>query len=123
MEPSETAILDEITLSAMRFHARVGVLPHEAQVPQPIEVDVTAAVDQTLRAPDVLDYVALYEAVAAVMATPHIFYLEEAADRIATAALALRGVRRVTVAVRKPHAPLPGPVDYAQVRITRPRDV
>ena len=32
----------EITLRAMRFHALVGILPHERELEQPIEIDVTA---------------------------------------------------------------------------------
>ena len=32
--------MHEITLRAMRFHALVGILPHERTTPQPIEVDL-----------------------------------------------------------------------------------
>jgi dihydroneopterin aldolase len=52
----------------------------------------------------------------------HIAYLEEAAERVAAAALRIQGVRSATVAIRKPHVPLPGPVEYAEVSITRERD-
>lgn len=110
---------DTITLRGMRFHTRVGVLPHEAELPQPVEVDLEVAIDASVRAPHVVDYTALYAAVADVMSARHIGYLEEAAERTATAALAVRGVIGATVAVRKPHVPLPGPVEYAEVRITR----
>ena len=113
---------DTITLRGMRFHARVGVLPHEAELPQPVEVDLEVAIDASVRAPHVVDYTALYAAVSDVMSARHIRYLEEAAERTAEAALAVRGVVGATVAVRKPHVPLPGPVEYAEVRITRFRD-
>lgn len=112
---------DTIALRAMRFHTRVGVLPHEAQIPQPVEVDLDVTVADDVRPPRVVDYTALYAAVAGVMSTPHIHYLEEAAERTATAALAVAGVVSASVAVRKPHVPLPGPVAYAEVRITRHR--
>ena len=115
-------IPDTVVLQGMRFHTRVGVLPHEAQLPQPMEVDLSVTVDDAMRPPNVVDYVALYAAVAEVMATPHISYLEEAAERIASAALLVKGVRTATVSVRKPHVPLPGPVDFAQVSITRERN-
>ena len=36
--------LDEVTLRGMRFHALVGVLPHEAEFAQPLEVDVSVGV-------------------------------------------------------------------------------
>jgi len=113
---------DTITLRGMRFHTRVGVLPHEAELPQPVEVDLEVAIDASVRPPRVVDYTALYAAVANVMSARHIHYLEEAAERTAAAALAVRGVVGATVAVRKPHVPLPGPVEYAEVRITRFRD-
>lgn len=115
-------IRDTVVLRGMRFHTRVGVLPHEAQLPQPMEVDLSVTVDDVMRPPNVVDYVALYAAVAEVMATPHISYLEEAAERIASAALLVKGVRTATVSVRKPHVPLPGPVEFAQVSITRERN-
>ena len=113
---------DTVSLRGMRFHARVGVLPHEEQLPQPVELDLSVTVDQTVRPPHVVDYVALYSAVAEVMNVRHIAYLEEAAERVAAAALRVRGVRSATVSIRKPHVPLPGPVEYAEVSITRERD-
>lgn len=113
---------DVVALNGMRFFTRVGVLPHEAELAQPVEVDVAVTVAAGLRAPDVVDYVALYTAVAGVMSAAHISYLEDAAERIAAAALRLGGVRTVTIAVRKPHVPLPGPVAYAEVVIHRSRD-
>lgn len=106
----------------MRFHTRVGVLPHEAQLPQPVEVDIAVTVDDSVRPPHVVDYVALYAAVANVMGTRHIAYLEEAAERVAAAVLLVPGVRIASVSVRKPHVPLPGPVEFAEVSITRERD-
>lgn len=113
---------DMVSLKGMRFHTRVGVLPHEAQLPQPVEVDLTVTVDDTMHPPNVVDYVALYGAVSDVMGARHIAYLEEAAERVATAALLVSGVRSATVSVRKPHVPLPGPVEFAEVIITRERD-
>lgn len=113
---------DIVSLKGMRFHARVGVLPHEAQLPQPVEVDLAVTVEGTVKPPNVVDYVALYAAVSKVMGAPHIAYLEEAAERIAVAALSVAGVRSATVSVRKPHVALPGPVEYAEVSITRERD-
>ncbi len=59
------------------------------------------------------------QSVAEVMGARHIAYLEEAAERVAAAALLVAGVRSATVAVRKPHVPLPGPVECAEVTITR----
>lgn len=103
----------------MRFHALVGVLPHERELPQPLEVDLTAWVPG--RGADVLDYRALYAAAAEPALAGH-GYLEELAEAVAGATLALPGVERVTVAVRKPHVALPGPLDYAEIRVERSHD-
>jgi 7,8-dihydroneopterin aldolase/epimerase/oxygenase len=109
---------DEVTLRGMRFHALVGVLPHEAQFPQPLEVDVTASV---ARGSAVLDYRLLYAAAADAVDAGAIGYLETFAADVADRALQLGGVARVQVAVRKPHVALAGPLDFAEVRITRER--
>lgn len=107
----------EITLRAMRFHALVGILPHERTVAQPIEVDLRVRV-----APGdiVVDYRALYELVAGVINAGPIDFLEQIADRIANAAVAHNDrVRAARVAVRKPHVALSGPLAYAEVVVER----
>ncbi len=113
---------DVVAVKGMRFFTRVGVLPHEAELAQPVEVDLSVVVFDDFRPPNVVDYVALYGAVSEVMSAKHISYLEEAAERIASAVLVIAGVRAASVSVRKPHVPLPGPVEYAEVTIFRERD-
>jgi dihydroneopterin aldolase len=117
---------DAITLRGMRFHTLVGLLPHEEKFPQPLELDVTAWL--SLRrvgesdAPAMrLDYRTLYEAVAAVVGPSHHKLLEALCEQVARAALQLDGVERVRVAARKPHAPIPGPLDHVEVMIERAR--
>jgi len=103
----------EITLSAMRFHAFVGILPHERANAQPVEIDLRVRVGA---GEGVVDYRALYDLTAAVMTSGHIDYLEEIGERVARGALAhsprVHGAR---VAVRKPHVGLGGPLAYAEV--------
>jgi dihydroneopterin aldolase len=41
---------------------------------------------------------------------------------VAAAVLELEGVARVSVAARKPHAPIPGPLDFVEVAIERMRE-
>lgn len=104
----------------MRFHARVGVLPHEREHPQPIEVDVTVWHERHVSATigSIVDYRALYAEAADVLGTdPEL--LEDIGDRIAEGILARHNVARVRVAVRKPHVALPGPLAYAEVVIDR----
>lgn len=118
---------DAITLRGMRFHTLVGLLPHEAKYPQPLVLDVTAylslrAVGEADEPKMRLDYRTLYETVASVVGTSHHKLLEGLCERIAAATLALDGVERVTVAARKPHAPVPGPLDHVELVIERGRD-
>ena len=103
----------------MRFHARIGILPHERELPQPLDVDLT--VWTRARAGAVLDYRSLYEGVAAAVGREHTDYLEELAERIAARALGDARVERARVAVRKPHVALPGPLVAAEVMIERER--
>ena len=110
----------EITLSGLRFHARVGILAHERELAQPIEMDLAV---RHSGGPDfVLDYRAIYQTAASVMAEEPIEYLESIAGRVADALLALEGVRWCRAAVRKPHVALAGPLAFAQVAVERTRD-
>lgn len=102
----------------MRFHTLIGVLPHEREHPQPVEVDVTAWLRPLS---GVVDYRRLYATVRESMDAPKLHYLEEVANAIARRVLAEPTVERVSVAVRKPHAAIGGPLEYVQVAITRQR--
>ena len=115
---------DVVTLKGMRFHARIGVLPHEAEIAQSIEVDASLWVRRggtRLTARDIVDYRRVYEIVAEVVTGGHTNFLEEVGERIAEAALQLPLVERVRIAVRKPNVVLPGPLAYAEVALERAR--
>ena len=73
----------EITLRAMRFHALVGILPHEKANAQPIEIDLNVTIGP---GEDVVDYRRLYEVTAAVIGAGHIDFLEDIAEMIADSA-------------------------------------
>jgi dihydroneopterin aldolase len=113
------APLDAITLNGMRFHALIGVLPHEREHMQPVEIDLTAWVRTS---EPVLDYRRLYAKVEAALAAPELLYLEDVAESIADRTLGEPAVQRVRVVVRKPHVALGGPLNYAGVSIVRERD-
>ena len=115
---------DIVTLKAMRFHARIGVLPHEAEIAQSIEVDASLWVRRPgahVTAKDIVDYRRVYDLVAEVVTKGHISFLEEAGEKIAERALELPLVERVRIAVRKPNVALPGPLAYAEVALERER--
>ncbi len=115
---------DHISLKGLRFHTLVGLLPHEKTVPQPLELDLTVwlplrSVGATDSPSQLVDYRDLYAVVAdAVGTSPHKL-LEALCERIAERVLAVPKVRRVRVAARKPHVPIPGPLDYVEVVIER----
>lgn len=105
----------------MRFHARVGILPHERELPQPLEVDLTVwlAPAAGADADDVVDYRELYGIVSELIGAEELLHLETIGERIARRALAISRVERARVAVRKPHVPLPGPLAYAEIVVDR----
>ena len=104
---------------AMRFHARVGILPLEREAPQPLEVDLVVRHGSERR--EVLDYRELYDATQATVESDPLTYLEPFAEALAARALAIDGVTWCRVAVRKPHVALGGPLAYAQVSVERRR--
>jgi dihydroneopterin aldolase len=115
---------DVVTLKAMRFHARIGVLPHEAEIAQSIEVDASLWFRRSGTRPtakNIVDYRRVYELVAEVVTEGHTNFLEEVGERIADRALKLPLVERVRIAVRKPNVALPGPLAYAEVALERER--
>ncbi|HEY0779272.1 MAG TPA: dihydroneopterin aldolase [Gemmatirosa sp.] len=121
--PGRPSAVDEQTVSlvGMRFHTRVGVLPHEREIAQPLEVDVAAVragAASAYAAGEVLDYRRVYAVVADVAAGP-IEWLEDAAEAIATRLLDAESLARVRVAVRKPNVALGGPLAYAEVCVER----
>ena len=110
----------QITLSAMRFHALVGILPHERTTPQPIEIDLRLDVAD---GQGIVDYRILYDVVASVLDGGSIDFLEEVGDRVARRALGCSPrIRTARVAVRKPHVALAGPLAFAEVVVVRRAD-
>lgn len=102
-----------ITLAGMRFNVRVGILPHEREIPQPLDVDLT--VRRAGGASGVLDYRLLYAVVRDVVEAEPLDYLETVAADIARGVMSLDDVAGVRVAVRKPHVALGGPLAHAEI--------
>ncbi len=107
-----------VTLQGMRFHTLIGILPHEATIPQPVEIDLTVWRERN-GSGEPVDYRRLYEIAASGLAVGHGPYLEDVAERVAERALGVSGVEGVRVTVRKPHVALPGPLGYAEVVVER----
>ena len=111
----------EITLSAMRFHALVGILPHERTTPQPIEVDLRVDVadgEGDRRLPR-----SVRRWSQRCMDSAPIDFLEEIGERVARGALEHSSrVRAARVAVRKPTFRSAGPLAFAEVVVVRRAD-
>jgi dihydroneopterin aldolase len=112
--------LTEVALMGMRFHACVGILPHERDLAQPLEVDLV--VRHRLGTDDVLDYRVLYDATRSTIEAGPLTYLELIVESLADKALAIGAVEWCRVTVRKPHVALGGPLAHASVSIERSRD-
>ena len=132
---------DTIQLRGLRVVGRHGLLPEEKERAQPFEVDLDLEVDlsragATDALGDTVDYGAVVDAVAAVVAGEHSDLLEHLAERIARAALAAAGtvgsgpagsagagpaVEAVTVTLRKLRPPVAADLASAGVRIHRRR--
>lgn len=119
--------LDRIELRGLRLTGIVGVLPEERTRAQPLELDVDLELDLSAAgAHDALsatvDYGAVCDAVAEVVATLQPELLERLAVVVATTVLELDDrLDAVTVAVRKLRPPVPHQLGTSGVRVTRRR--
>lgn len=117
---------DRITLRGMRFAGHHGALPGEQSAPQPFEVDVALSLDLAPGAAsddlaDTVDYAAVFDLARVIVEDRSFRLIEAMAGTIADAVLAAHHVDEVEVAVRKPHAPLPGEFETVEVRVRRRR--
>ena len=108
----------EVALIGMQFHVCVGILPHERELAQPLEIDLLVRHASA----HALDYRDLYELTRSELDADQRTYLEPIAERIAARALALENVQWCRVVIRKPHVPLGGPLAYARIAIERARE-
>jgi dihydroneopterin aldolase len=117
---------DRITLTGLRVHGRHGVHDYERRSGQEFVVDATvwldlraaAATDELSRT---LDYSALVQRAAKIVAGDPCNLIETVAARIADDVLADQRVQAVEVTVHKPHAPLPHPFTDVSVTLVRGR--
>jgi dihydroneopterin aldolase len=116
---------DRIELRGLRVTGTHGVLPEEQTRAQPFELDIDIEVDlrdagRSDDLDDTVDYGALAEAAARVVASERYALLERLAERVCEVALADERVQSVTVTVRKLRPPVPVDMASAAVRLTRP---
>jgi dihydroneopterin aldolase len=115
---------DLITLSGLRVHGRHGVFDHEREVGQDFIVDVSLRVATTEAAASddlrhTVDYGALADTLAAIVAGEPVNLIETLAERLADACLGLDRVDSALVTVHKPQAPIAQQFSDVAVTIER----
>jgi dihydroneopterin aldolase / 2-amino-4-hydroxy-6-hydroxymethyldihydropteridine diphosphokinase len=118
--------LDRIRLTGIAATGYHGVFEHERREGQPFVADVVVYLDTRRAAArddlaHTLDYGALAQEVAAVLAGEPVDLIETVAERIAATVLAHAVVQGVDVAVHKPQAPIPVPFGDVVIEIHRDR--
>lgn len=117
---------DRLALRGLRLRGRHGVFPAERELGQVFVVDVVLHLDTAGAAASddlaaTVDYGALAQALAAVVAGEPVVLVETLAQRLADRVLAEPLVEAVEVSVHKPQAPIPVPFDDVVVTIARRR--
>lgn len=118
---------DWLLVKGLTTLSRVGCLPIEQSVPQPIEVDVALELDLSgaAKADNIkatLDYRRVCDLIRDLLEGTSYKLLETAAYMIADRILEhFPQAQRVQVEVRKPHPPIPVPLQWAGIRVERDR--
>lgn len=117
-------VLDTVEVRGIRARGRHGVLGPERELGQVFVVDVVLHLDTRPAAAsddlaDAVDYGVVARRVHDVVAGEPVDLVETLAQRVADTCLTDQRVRRVDVAVHKPHAPVTVPFEDVVVRISR----
>jgi dihydroneopterin aldolase/2-amino-4-hydroxy-6-hydroxymethyldihydropteridine diphosphokinase len=118
--------MDRIEINGLRVMTLVGVLPHEREAQQPLQVDLALEVDladagYSDELADTAHYGLVAERAAAVMRESKDLLLERLAHRIAEEALLVDRVEAVEVTLTKLRPPIPEDLNTTAVRIRRDR--
>jgi dihydroneopterin aldolase/2-amino-4-hydroxy-6-hydroxymethyldihydropteridine diphosphokinase len=117
---------DRIEVRGLRVRGRHGVLDTERRDGQEFLIDAVLGVDTRRAAASddltqTVDYAALSERLAGIVAGEPVRLIETLAERLAQACLAEPAVRDVQITVHKPHAPVGRPFGDISVTISRER--
>lgn len=119
---------DRIEVRGVRVRGHHGVLDTERRDGQEFLIDAVLAVDTRPAAASddlslTVDYAALTERLAGIVAGEPVRLIETLAERLAGACLAEPGVRQAEITVHKPNAPIGRPFGDVAVTIRRSRRV
>ena len=99
--------LQTLTLTGLRFDANLGILAHEKNAPQPIQVDAELSLGVQPLAPrdddieHVLDYRKVRQIIIDECTAEHVNLLESLIGKLAQRLMQLPGVRGVRVKIAK----------------------
>jgi dihydroneopterin aldolase / 2-amino-4-hydroxy-6-hydroxymethyldihydropteridine diphosphokinase len=118
--------VDRIEIRGLRVMTVVGVLPHEREAAQPLQLDLVLGVDlrdagRSDELGDTVNYGAVAETVAGLVRESKDLLLERLAHRAAHAALAFDRVESVELTVTKLRPPVPEDVVSTAVTVRRTR--
>jgi len=118
--------VDRVEITGLRVVTVVGVLPHEREMAQPLELDIIieadlhdAGISDDLA--DTANYGAVAERATAIVRESRDLLLERLAQRVADDVLSIERVDAVEVVVRKLRPPIPEDMSHTAVRIRRTR--
>jgi 7,8-dihydroneopterin aldolase/epimerase/oxygenase len=119
-------MLDKISITGLRVLGRHGVFETERRDGQEFVVDAVLWIDTTpaAAADDLrltVDYGAMADRLAAIVAGEPVALIETLADRLAIACLGHKAVYEAEITVHKPHAPVSQHVADISVTIRRSR--
>lgn len=117
---------DRIEISGLRLMALIGVLAHERESPQPLQLDLSLHVDLndagfSDELGDTVNYGAVTEAVAALARESKDLLLERLAQKVAEVVLTFERVEAVDVRLTKLRPPIPEDVESSAVQVYRSR--
>jgi len=117
---------DRIEITALRAVTIVGALPHEREIPQPLQIDLSLEVDladagRTDELGDTVHYGMVADQVVAVVAESKDILLERLAARIADEVLTFDRVDAVDVTLTKLRPPVAVDAATTSVRLRRTR--
>lgn len=119
---------DRIFITGLMLHAYHGVMPHEASVGQTFSIDVVMEIDLSAAArsdtvTDTVSYDKVVTCASAAFLRQRFRLIEAAGGSVADAVLAeFPRVRKVTVTIHKPHAPIAATFSDVGVILTRTRN-
>ena len=117
---------DQIILKGMEFYGYHGLLPAERELGQwfVLDLELTLDLSGAGEGDDIgqtVDYGEVYRRIRSIVEGPPVDLIETLAFRVMDACFAFDRIEHVKVTVKKPQAPLGGPLEYAAVQIQRNR--